>query len=933
MFMEATMTEQELLLLWGKTCREKDDPQHYRLRYHPLFFHLLDVGHAELALWDKVLPKKIKERLATALGCSVEDARIVLAFLTALHDLGKAAPGFQLQPTGLEWLPRRLLALGLKSPAQPRNEPHNFISTKELRRFWHENTVAWKVELESGRVLSHITGAHHGTFPISQDYANWPEDVMGDASWEQVRFEMFIALKNALCPPDFVFPDCNAWNDLGAVPLLAGLISVADWIGSSSHFPTEGHRDHVMSVARYLPLSRQRAEGALAEFGWTSTPVPTSPRPDFQQFWKFVPNSLQQVIVRQTENLTEPFLCIAEAPMGVGKTEAALWATDAALAAQINAGFYVALPTQATSNAMHRRIKDFLGQRLADAKNLHLQLVHGNAALSEDVEVLWKGLADLFGPNSAETEKARVVALSWFCGAKRPLLAPFGVGTIDQSLMAALQTHHWFVRLFGLAGKVVIFDEVHAYDTYMSHLLVTLLGWLKELGCSVILLSATLPSGKRHELLEAWGAPKPTEEVPYPRVTWCGTGQAESLAVSPQELRPQTIAVSHLHPDHLAAALRQKLGQGGSAAIICNTVAEAQTLFKSLKQELGDFAEPDNWILFHAQMPFGWRQRIETKILKKFGKHKASRPQRAIVVSTQVLEQSLDIDFDWMASFSAPSDLWLQRLGRLHRHALDEHKTPITRPAGLETPEFVLLSDIGGEADAPPPSFGPTQWIYDREILLRSWLLWRGKVALQLPDEIETLIEDTYTNAPVIPDQDWQIALDSARSEREEDQRKSKVTAGNVVISTKTSGGTTRRPSRFVETTTHDLRDDDDPAVHVSMRASTREGQPSITVICLYEVDGRFYLPGEEGGANRDEELDLENEPDRDTIRKLMDFAIPISRPELRVPLSSKPVPKGWAKVPLLRHARVLAFGANGVVVGRKRLLLDDELGLVIEKV
>lgn len=934
--------EAHLLLLWGKTCRREDDPEHFASRYHPLLFHLLDVAHAALALWDEVLPVTFKSRMASALHCDEEEARRVVAFLAGAHDLGKASPGFQFQHTTLgDWMPQRLVELGFSLPPKPENVPHNFVSTKELRCFLRDTASFWRGGAEwSNTVLAHIPGAHHGTFPRFSDYAALGEDVLGDASWHEIRRALLQQLRAALCPPEFVFP-AAAWEPdaTGAVPQLAGFISVADWIGSS--FELVGHRNETQTptLNEYVKGLSERASKALGDFGWRRTPAPRAARPDFAALWEFEPNALQEAVIRQTRDVAAPFFLLIEAPMGVGKTEAALWASDAAQtpkggvrAAGVNSGFYIALPTQATSDAMHGRVEEFLKRRYKGESAIHLQLVHSHAGMSDNVKVVYRGLEPIYD-EKLTTEEARVVAASWFCGAKRPLLAPFGVGTIDQSLLAALQTRHWFVRLFGLGGKVVVFDEVHAYDTYMSRLLVTLIAWLREVGCSVILLSATLPSKKRVELTRAWGGELPAEEAAYPRLTWLEGDQrtATSLPVDPRDLKHATVAVRHLRSDELGQALREKLAEGGCAAVICNTVVEAQQIFEHLRAELGDMVPDDNdWVLFHARMPFGWRKQVEDKVVERFGKRKAGRPPCAVVVATQVIEQSLDLDFDWMASFMAPGDLLLQRMGRLHRHVEDEHKQLVERPSPVSTPEFAVLCDADGDE---VPSFGRSECVYEPEMLLRTWLVWRGRQEVQLPGEIETLVKAVYDDAPRAPDARWQEALDRADADAEDKRDKAEKTAGNVVVSVRNDNGRLRDPEELVEAPTWDLRDDDDPTTHKTLRAATRDGDPSVMVVCLCQHEDQLYLFNNEGAPDTAQPpLELEAEPTPDLTRKLVGHSLSISHRGLFAALCREEVPAGWKKSPMLRHSRKLVFENNVNTRYGCRLRLDRTLGLVIEK-
>jgi len=926
------LSEEQLLLFWGKTCRQEDDPQDFESRYHPLLFHLLDVAHVALEMWDTMLPEVFKTHIAAALGCEVGAARIVVGFLAGVHDIGKAIPHFQFQPTPLDWLREGLTNLGFSIPLRCENKPHNYVSAKELRFFLRNPESFWQSDEESEIVLAHITGAHHGTFPNSENYASWNKCVLGDAKWHEARLALLRCLRAALCPPEFVFPFIK-WNKsaLGAVAQLAGFISVADWIGSS--FEIVGRRDETKTpmLAEYRPVSLSRAQKSLSNFGWAKTPQPHETRPDFASFWGFAPNALQEAVINQTRDVTTQFFLLIEAPMGVGKTEAALWASDAAQVAGTGGGFYVALPTQAISNAMHKRVKKFLLKRYQNERAIHMQLVHSHAKLSDDVKIIHRGLEPIHD-SELSPEEAGVVAASWFCGAKRPLLAPFGVGTIDQSLLAALQTRHWFVRLFGLAGKVIVFDEVHAYDTYMSHLLATLLGWLREIGCSVILLSATLPASKRNELTRAWGGELPLEEASYPRLTWLQGDQqtATSQGITPGDLEHKTVAVRHLRTDELGRTLREKLQGGGCAAIICNTVVEAQQMFETLRTEIGDIVPEEDWRLFHARMPFGWRKRIEDSVVERFGKQKAGRPRCAVVVATQVIEQSLDLDFDWMASLIAPGDLLLQRMGRLHRHAKDENDQPIERPDLLETPELTVLCDaIGDEV----PSFGLSACVYEPEWLLRTWLVWRNRSEVQLPKDIEPLVKAVYADEPQIPDAAWQSALNAARQAAALKQSKAQETAKKVVVNVRNDNGRLQDPASFVDFPTLDLRDDDDPETHKTLRAATRDGDPSVMVVCLSRHKNQIYLFNDKGEPDTTQRpLDLNKEPTLDLTRKLVELSLSLSNRALFAALCQKKTPAGWKKSPVLRHSRALIFDGNVTEVSGLCLRLDHELGLVIEK-
>lgn len=920
------MTEADLLLLWGKSVRiivKREGEENKSVvspdLYHPLLFHLLDVGHVAGLLWDKFLSPRVRERLAQALGLSEPpDARRAVVLLAALHDIGKASPAFQHQNTAPANVRDALARSGLPQPQTMQPEPHGFISAAELIRLLQSQGWVWSAP-SAALILAHISGAHHGTLPSAVDVRDAGKDVVtGDASWSQARR----ALADAIVPLLEVGGapiQSSPWEDAGAVAILAGLISVADWLGSSEHFQPAGDARRDPPDARsYAGKSKQRAREALQQFGWVPRPkIPHEPL-DFTAHFGFGPNPLQSAVIERCKYLRGPFLAIAEAPMGTGKTEAAFAAVDAALVQEQASGFYIALPTQATGNAMHDRVRDNFFAHARYGGNLNLQLVHSHALLKDDLKVREGAIS--------EDAEATVAAQSWFTQSKRPLLAPFGAGTIDQSLMGVLQTRHWFVRLFGLCGKVVVFDEIHSYQVFTGDLLARLLTWLHALDCSVLLLSATLPPSRRHELLRAWGIEPPESEADYPRLTWADAGEEEaaSIALPRAELGKRTVKLSFGATDAgcLSATLKKKLAQGGCAAIICNTVKRAQEVYAALKSDLGeDWCE---WRCFHARMPFAWRQAHEEQILKKLGKRKANclpRPSRAVVVSTQVLEQSLDISFDWMASDLAPVDLLLQRAGRLHRHEpVDENKQPIERPLPVREAELCILCDV--EDDAPPKMNVP-EAIYAHHVLLRTWLALRAESQVALPDDVERLIKEVYEGEATGPDEVWESQLRKTWRCLQISKETAEADADSRLIPKPAS-------SRILTRVRTDRAEDEDPQLHEQFRALTRQGLPSIQAVCLCQEGDDLYLPDSHGRARLAKRVDLQKEPGSAWTRKLVRAAVPLSLPLIYRQLKQEEVPPGWRKNSHLRFYRVLKFRDGRATCAGLTLLLDAERGIVI---
>ena len=207
-----------------------------------------------------------------------------------------------------------------------------------------------------------------------------------------------------------------------------------------------------------------------------------------------------------------PGLLLIEAPMGEGKTEAALLAAEVVAAKTGAAGLFVGLPTQATTDQMFSRVTDWL-RRAASPPTV--ALAHGKARRNQAYRRLMPAGVGM------DEDAAGLTASQWLAGRKRVLLTPVVVGTIDQLLLAGIASRHVALRFLGLTGKAVIIDEVHAYDAYMSVILGRALAWLGAARVPVILLSATLPAAARRSLLTSYaGTEVGLTGTGYPLLTW-----------------------------------------------------------------------------------------------------------------------------------------------------------------------------------------------------------------------------------------------------------------------------------------------------------------------------------------------------------------------------------------------------------------------------
>ncbi len=902
--------------------------------YHPLLCHMLDVAQVARALWREVIPGSGRRWLSDALGVGEESSGRWVAFWAGLHDIGKASPAFQLQlrGEGLDIVRARLQEARLRyaDTALVGKNPHGTISTKILRevlraKFGLPGDLATRVGM--------AVGGHHGVIPTSGDVQDLSRDGVGTGRWDDVRLDLVKRLATALEVHGDTAP---ARLGNSAAMFLAGLVSVADWIGSNEeYFPHEARDARLVpevDLEEYAGRAEERALAALNDLGWLGW-NPAGRHVSFHQMFPFIhgePRPVQAATIELARRLDRPGMVIVEAPMGEGKTEAAMYLADHWCVTLGQRGCYFALPTTATSDQMFTRVRDFLKSRYPESV-VNLQLIHGHASLSAEFEELQRSGHGPFvpegieGPLGSDGAPANVVAAQWFTARKRSLLAPFGVGTVDQVLLAVLQTRHLFVRLFGLASKTVIVDEVHAYDTYMTTLLSRLLEWLGALGCSVVLLSATLPRARREQLLEAyalgagWELSHPPSGARYPRIAWSAEDGSGERHVGTSEMMARSVTLEWVDGSlpgsrggafPLGGRLREALSDGGCAAVVCNTVRRAQEVYQALKPYFEE-AELD---LLHARYLFRDRDVREKRALRRFGKDSSERPRRLVLVSTQIIEQSLDLDFDLMVTDLAPADLVLQRAGRLHRH-----ERP--RPERLARPTLWICSPRVAGGGVPEFDRG-TEAVYEAHVLLRSWLELRDRGSIAIPGDVEGIVEAVYDDRPCPDDLGaalrarWEETRSELERAIEDEEQEAKIRY-------------IRWPGfrgHLAEVMGHP-REEDAPDLHPAHQALTRLIELSVPVVCLYSAGEGLSLD-----LRGTQIVDPRQRPDIRLARHLLERSVTITDRRIAYQLIREDTPSGWLKSPLLRGHRLIALDAAGAAVMDKyRLRLDEELGLVVE--
>ncbi len=521
----------------------------------------------------------------------------------------------------------------------------------------------------------------------------------------------------------------NSIDQLPEPPvLLAGFCSVCDWLGSNTDYFTFNNKADI-SIDEYFHRQRSIALSALRASGMIGNPARMGGMdivyPDYH------PRGIQHLV---NQLPVEPGLTLIEAPTGSGKTEAAIAYASRLLVAGLADSIVFALPTQATANAMLDRLEE-AGKKLFPG-GVNVVLAHGKAKFNSDFIKL-KNTA--IGKTAQGSEEAFAQCAQWLATSrKRVFLGQIGVCTIDQVLLSVLPVRHSFVRAFGVRKSILIVDEIHAYDSYMNGLLDLVLEGQRKAGGSAILLSATLPSSRRFQIFEKWGSfmSEPDSEATYPLVTHAGLDISKWESPEPAEQRIVKVtaqpAENMLPDDALLDEVIETAIKGALVVVICNLVKDAQKVSRRLRQIIIERDVSIEIDLFHSRYRFMDRQKIETSVMEKYGKG----PERAsgrILVATQVVEQSLDLDFDWMITQLCPIDLLFQRLGRLYRHKLK-------RPEGfVDIPRCKVLVPLGED-------YGHHSAIYeDKRVLWRTQELLEKVGSLSFPEAYRKLIESVYS--------------------------------------------------------------------------------------------------------------------------------------------------------------------------------------------
>lgn len=830
--------------VWGKFNHQSD-------HWYPLWAHLEDTAAVASELYAYRFSESQRNLLADAFG-NERLARALAVWLAAAHDVGKATVAFAMKVPVLR---ARMEGAGLVFPrlepskADQRAYPHGLAGQHAVRDFLssHASDVRSKAAV---RAISQIIGGHHGTFPPHTD----PPPVFGsaeDESWRSVRRQLLERANrlSGLSDQDWqVILRAKITEPVQA--LLNGFLIMCDWIASDvSFFPITSQIGSNESSS--ICGAKSAVEALRLDRSWSPIAVGDAHGYYGQVFGIDEPRPVQLQSAEMVNGLSEPSLVLIEAPTGEGKTEIAFTSAQTLAEKFGLSGVLLVLPTRATSNAMFSRTLNWLEAVIPPRSSVSATLAHGKAEFDEQFEGLVSASyqAQIYDEDASPDP---VVANQWFRGRKKNVFADFVIGTVDQLLFTALKSKHSTLRHLGFSSKVVVIDEVHAADTFMQTFLHVALEWLGAYGVPVVALSATLPPAQRAALLASyqrgalfakgvlqprtparrakdprWALPQRlAKSMEYPLITTIGAREFGQSTARPSG-RETKYVISSVSEEQRVDQVLELAGRGGCIAVIANTVDRAQDTFRQLAERFDGEIR-----LLHSRFSTESRSETEKELVERLGPSSENRPEQIIVVATQVIEASLDLDFDMMFSDFAPTDLLLQRLGRVHRHARSQSE----RPQHTRQAQMVITGGADIIEGSNTPTFlSGSERVYGRSLLLRSAAalqeLFAGedRKLITIPADVPDLIRTTYSEAPPIPDA-WREAFEQGEQERVELEASQRKRSQNFAIKNPGSGRIEDWSSLAYNEASEELG-----------QAQVRDAELSVEVVLVQMRAGRLY--------------------------------------------------------------------------------------------
>lgn len=697
---ENALTKMIAEKLWAKLNPKKS-----------LIDHMLETGIVAGCLMNGIF-RPLVNRLVELTGINEPVLKQQIIFICAIHDIGKAHPVFQGRDNETNEM---LRGYELNQEAVSTMFRHEEYAEKMIKK---TDLFGFDADARSKIMIRQIISLHHQKEKEREekDFVEIKSKI--SERWGNIQKYIYNYIKEIFPCEKIEFPGI-IFNDpkigFAVENGILGILITSDWIASNNEAMDNKTIKDFSDVGQYLDWKQKVVTVFL--FGENLT---RSAFPDTRSFDSLFHFGDGRPVQRDVVNIVQKNnikLMLIESGCGSGKTEAALYAASVLSNKNGLSGIYMGLPTGTSAEAIQGRVDDFLSE-------LHMRKTK-----------LYTSKSMLLRENNTEP--------SWTDVSRQRLLAPSAVGTVDQVMTAARLVRFESVRMAGLSSKVLIIDEIHAYDAYMITVIERLLQICNVLGTPIILLSATLPVSTKKKLFSTIIDESDIDvHSGYPLISYV-TADNEFYECQSESHEPDKNIECESLPilndyESIAELAVKNVECGGCECVIMNTVSDAINVYDSIKKITNDDC---NVILYHARMPEKTKDEKIKKILKWCGKDRNERPERAIIVGTQVLEQSIDIDVDYMITAICPVDLLLQRIGRYHRHG-DEGT--IREHMAIKNVVQVLIPDEENDAE-----YGGTGYVYKSCYLDATRQIIVERPVLQIPSCTPEIINRVYESADI----------------------------------------------------------------------------------------------------------------------------------------------------------------------------------------
>lgn len=678
--------------------------------YKALLDHMYETGITATALCERGNYLPIVRQMANYADTTEENMTSFIGFFCALHDIGKAHPDFQLKSTDEKI--NDLLYGNSLAESYTDGFRHEEYSRDLIRKYFLENNPDTDNEGWVAEGLADVQSFHHqGKTIYNQSEYHRISDVDMRAKWDDIHQSIFMRIKT-LFPYKKMHFKREGFDAF--LHMLLSILIFSDWAASNPKLFSDKGLNDFSGRQEYLGFINSRLDVFMRENRLLFNPIPKT---TFKKMFPFIqtPNSLQKCVIKATdENRDNIGLCIIEGPCGEGKTEAGLYI--ATQGTDDKSGLFFGLPTSATAESMLERVNKTL-------ETMELP----SAELFSSLAVFDKSKAD------------------WFLSNKQAIFQSNAIGTVDQAMLSAMCGKYQILRLGGIMSKSVILDEIHAYDSYMLTIINALVNNASFYDCPITMMSATLPFNTKNEIIGTYLSSKGIKEYDYepvkgyPIITIVmKDGEIKQytgeLSKGSKQIKYELISALNNIPAMCEHAMT-KVANGGCLCLICNSVDDAINAYNYLKTHS---TEDTDLMLAHGRKVITDKKADTKKLIAKFGKDRSERPSKAIVVATQIIEQSIDVDFDYLCTCIAPIDLIIQRLGRMHRHS---DKGTIREKTSIDIPLTVFMPKDEG-------CYGITECIYKEKSILDNTcaLLISLSGVMDIPGKNPDYIEKVYSN-------------------------------------------------------------------------------------------------------------------------------------------------------------------------------------------